>query len=165
MLPERGPLQLVELLIRHGAIEWLPDEEGRTPLEAARLGRAADRDGIVELLDRPVIRDPGFRAAVAAIHGGDVPALERVLRRASRGCCEDRIREPSCYRDAPASSTSSTRSCCGSSPTTRTWSTPMPANIVEVTRALLARGAGGLDVTLGLVIASEPARVRATRSH
>jgi hypothetical protein len=30
---------------------------------------------IVELLERPVIRDPSFRDAVAAIHAGDVPAL------------------------------------------------------------------------------------------
>jgi hypothetical protein len=34
----------------------------------------------------------------------------------------------------------------------------MPANIVEVTRTLPAHGADGLDVTLGLVMTSAPAR-------
>jgi ankyrin repeat protein len=73
---ERGPLALLELLIGRGAIFWHPDGDGRTPLDAARAGSAADRDAIVELLDRPVIRDPAFRAAVNAIHAGDIAALE-----------------------------------------------------------------------------------------
>jgi hypothetical protein len=76
---ERGPLALVELLIRRGAVEWIPDRAGRRPLDAARASMAPDRDAIVELLDRPVLRDPPFRAAVAAIQSGDVATLERLL--------------------------------------------------------------------------------------
>ena len=58
------------------------------------------RGAIVELLDRPVIRDPEFRAAVAAIHADDVPALERIVEDEPR-LLHERIREPDCYRDAP----------------------------------------------------------------
>ena len=39
----RGPLALVELLIRKGALEWQPDAKGRPPLAAARRGKAADK--------------------------------------------------------------------------------------------------------------------------
>src|SRR6266536_937601 len=63
---ERGPLALVEQLIREGALEWQPDGDGRRPLDAARQGHAAEREAIIELLDRPVLRDPQFGAAVAA---------------------------------------------------------------------------------------------------
>ncbi len=156
---ERGPLALVELLIRHGAIEWLPDEAGRTPLEAARSGAGPDRDAIVELLDRPVIRDPAFRAAVAAIHAGNVPALERIVDGEPR-LMQERIREPSCYRDAPREQYFLDPQLLWFVADNPILVEVMPANIVEVTRALLARGAGGLDVTLGLVMTSEPARVQ-----
>ncbi len=71
----RGPLALVELLIRSGALEWQPDAKGRPPLDAARRGKAADKAAIIELLARPVIRDPSFRAAVTA------PARRRRRRR------------------------------------------------------------------------------------
>ena len=36
----RGPLALVELLIRKGALEWQPDGKGRPPLVAARRGHS-----------------------------------------------------------------------------------------------------------------------------
>ncbi len=75
----RGPVELVELLILHGAIEWEPDVKGRSALDIARRSHARDREAMVELLDRPVIRDPAFRGAVEAIHAGDVAALERLL--------------------------------------------------------------------------------------
>ena len=59
-----GPLELVETLIRGGALSWMGDRRGKTALDYARAGNAPDRETIVELLDRPVIRDPNFRAAV-----------------------------------------------------------------------------------------------------
>ena len=49
----RGPIALVELLIRHGALGWQTDRRGKTALDYARKGSAGDRERIVELLDRP----------------------------------------------------------------------------------------------------------------
>ncbi len=60
---DQGPLALVELLIRNGALEWQPDGKGRAPIAAARRGHAPDKAAIMELLDCPVIRDRSFRAA------------------------------------------------------------------------------------------------------
>ena len=74
-----GPLALVELLIRRGALEWQTDTKGNTPLHAATHGPAPDKAAIIELLDRPVIRDPLFRAAVSAIHRGDIATLTELL--------------------------------------------------------------------------------------
>jgi ankyrin repeat protein len=154
---ERGPLALVELLIRHGAIEWQPDDTGRTPLDAARRGGGADRDAIVELLERPVIRDAVFRDAVAAIQAGDVAALERLVDSEPR-LLHERIREPSCYRDAPREQYFLDPQLLWFVADNPILVETMPANIVEVTRALLARGADGLDTTLGLVMTSARAR-------
>jgi peptide-methionine (S)-S-oxide reductase len=154
---ELGPLALVELLIRRGAIEWLPDHRGRAPLDAAWAGSAPDRDAIIELLDRPVIRDPAFRAAVAAIHAGDVAALERILDREPR-LLHERVCEPSCYRDAPQPSYFLDPQLLWFVANNPIMVERMPVNIVEITRALLACGADGADVTLGLVMTSAPAR-------
>jgi len=95
----RGPVELAELLILHGAIEWEPNAKGRSALDIARRSRAKDKAALVELFDRPVIRDPSFRAAVDAIHAGDVERLERLIDADPRLMTE-RIREPSCYRDS-----------------------------------------------------------------
>lgn len=154
---ERGPLALVELLIGRGAIGWHPDGEGRTPIDAARAGSAADRDAIVELLDRPVIRDPSFRAAVDAIHAGDVAALERLVDREPR-LLHERIREPDCYRDAPDPSYFLDPQLLWFVANNPILVETMPANVVDMTRALLARGAGGRDYALELVMTSLPAR-------
>jgi peptide-methionine (S)-S-oxide reductase len=148
---ERGPLALVELLIRRGAIEWLPDGTGRTPLDAARGGSARDRDAIAELLDRPVIRDPAFRAAVAAIHAGDLAELERIVDEEPR-LLHEHIREPSCYRDAPRDYYFTDPQLLWFVADNPILVDTVPANIVEITRALLARGADGRDYTLELVM-------------
>jgi hypothetical protein len=148
----RGPRELVELLIRRGAPEWLADEAGRTPLQAAR---AAGRDEIAALLDRPVIRDPAFRAAVAALQRGDARDLARRLDE-NPGLLHVRAQEPDCYGDdyfrdpkllwfaafnpIPAA--------------------PVPANLVEVTQVMLARGPEqpDIDYTLELVMTGCAAR-------
>jgi peptide-methionine (S)-S-oxide reductase len=148
----RGPIELVELLIRRGAPEWLPDDTGRTPLQAART---AGQDEIAALLDRPVIRDPAFRAAVDALQRGDTRALEQRLD-GDPHLLHVRAREPDCYGDdyfrdpkllwfaafnpIPAA--------------------PVPANLVEVAQVMLARGpeSQDLDYTLELVMTGCAAR-------
>ncbi len=91
-----GPLALVELLIRNGALSWQGDRRGRAALGYARAGKARERAEIVELLDRPVIRDSQFRAAVRAIHAGDEVALGALLD-ANPELLEMRAAEPDCY--------------------------------------------------------------------
>jgi hypothetical protein len=151
----RGPLELVELLIRHGALSWQADGRGRTALDHARKGTAPDRQRIIELLDRPVIRDKPFREAVSAIHAGNVAALSRLLDR-HPNLLRERVIEPDCYpqdyfRDPKlfwfiANNPALTRK--------------MPANIVEIGRAMIERGVEktDLDYTLELVMSSAEAR-------
>jgi hypothetical protein len=153
----RGPLALVELLVRHGALEWAPDGAGHTPLDAARAGSAADRAAIVELLDRPVIRDPAFRAAVAAIHAGDLAALARLLDAEPR-LLRERVREPDCYRASGRDQYFLDPQLLWFVANNPRLLDALPANIAEITRALLSRGADGVDYTLGLVMTSAAAR-------
>jgi hypothetical protein len=68
-----GPLELVEMLLAHDARDWVTDNEGRAPRDV--IGDISDKAAIAELLTRPVLRDPHFRAAVQAIHTGDLAAL------------------------------------------------------------------------------------------
>lgn len=148
---QRGPLALVELLIRHGGLTWQADRRGKTALDYARTGSAGDRDAIVELLDRPVLRDPRFRAAVAAIHAGDLDGLIRLLD-AHPALLRERAVEPDCYpqdyfRDPKlfwfvANNPSLMRK--------------VPANIVEIARAMITRGVSreDLDCTLELVMSA-----------
>jgi ankyrin repeat protein len=147
----RGPLALVELLIRRGALSWQPDRRGKTALDYARKGSAKDRDAIVELLDRPVIRDARFREAVKAIQSGSVATLSRLLDRYPE-LLRERAIEPDCYprdyfRDPKlfwfiANNPTLVRK--------------MPANIADIVRAMLARGIeqADLDCTLELTMSN-----------
>jgi peptide-methionine (S)-S-oxide reductase len=151
----RGPRALVELLISRGALSWQPDRRGKKALDYARKGTAQDRVEIVTLLDRPVIRDQRFRAAVAAIHAGDVAALDRLLDRHPR-LLRERAVEPDCYprdyfRDPKlfwfiANNPSLMRK--------------MPASIVALARTMIARGVepADLDYTLELVLSNGQSR-------
>jgi len=147
----RGPLALVELLIRHGALSWQADGRGRTALDHARKGTAPDRERIIELLDRPVIRDKPFREAVKAIHAGNVAALARLLDR-HPNLLRERAIEPDCYprdyfRDPKLFW------FIANNPTLMR---KMPATIVDIGRAMIARGVeqADLDYTLELVMSS-----------
>ena len=157
--PRRGPLALVELLIRNGALEWQGDRKGRPPLAAAKKGDAADKAAIVELLDRPVIRDRGFRAAVAAIRRGDVAGLTRLLDAEPR-LLRERIVEPECYREAARPQYFRDPKLFWFIANNPTLMKRMPDNIVEVAEAMIARGVdkADLDYALELVMTSSPAR-------
>jgi hypothetical protein len=147
-----GHRALVELLIRRGALEWQADAGGRTPLDAAR---AAGHDDIAALLDRPVIVDPAFRAAVDALQRGDEPELARRLD-ADPHLLHTRAREPACYGDGYFRDPK------------LLWfaafnpipAPPVPANLVAVTETMLARHPeqDDLDYTLGLVMTGCAAR-------
>jgi peptide-methionine (S)-S-oxide reductase len=157
----RGPLALVELLIRKEALEWQSDRKGRTPLQAARRGAGRDRAAIIELLDRPVIRDASFRAAVDALHRGDVATLERLIDAEPR-LLREHIREPECYREARRSQYFRDPKLFWFVANNPTLVRVMPANIGAIAQAMIARGVdkADLDNTLELVMSSEPARVQ-----
>ena len=155
----RGPLALVELLIRGGALEWQADGNGRPPLDAARRGKAADQAAIIELLARPVIRDPSFRAAVTALQSGDVAGLARLLDDQPR-LLRDRILEPECYREAGRSQYFRDPRLFWFIANNPTLMQRMPDNIVEIAETMIARGVdkADLDYALELVMTSLPAR-------
>ena len=147
----RGPLALVELLIRHGALSWLADRRGKTALDYARKGSAADRERIVELLDRPVIRDERFREAVKAIHAGNVAALGRLLDRHPE-LLRERAIEPDCYPRDYFRDPKLFWFIAGNPTLVR----KMPANIADIAQVMIARGVeqADLDCTLELVMSS-----------
>lgn len=155
----RGPLEMVELLIRHGALEWQPDRRGRTPLAAAKRGSAADRQAIVVLLDRPVIRDPSFRAAVEAIRHGDIATLAALLKAEPR-LVRDRIEEPDCYRAAARHQYFLDPKLFWFVADNPSWMEEMPPNIVEIAETMIACGVdrADLDYALELVMTSSSAR-------
>jgi peptide-methionine (S)-S-oxide reductase len=150
-----GPLEIVELLLRAGAKEWQPDKDGKKPVEYARTGVAADKDAIVELLDRPVIRDPVFKSAVKAIHAGDLATLESILRD-HPNLVHQRAMEPDCY---PPSYFSNPKLLwfIANNPTLMET---MPTNIVEIGKSIIDAGATMDDIngTLELVMTSSKAR-------
>lgn len=143
-----GPRALVELLIRNGAFNWQRDMRGKTPLQYARKGAAPDKRDIAELLDRPVIRDATFRAAVKAIHGGDDAALRRLLD-AHPSLLRDRAVEPDCYaqdyfRDPRLFWFVANNPTLMSS---------VPANITDLARTMIARGVEQADLDYALELA------------
>ena len=147
----KGPIALVELLIRHGALSWQADGRGRKALDHARKGTAPDRERIIELLDRPVIRDKTFREAVRAIHAGNAATLTQLLAHHPQ-LLRERAIEPDCYpqdyfRDPKLFW------FIANNPT---LIRKMPASIVEIGRVMIARGVekADLDYTLELVMSS-----------
>lgn len=146
----RGPLALVELLLKNGALFWVDDAEGRRPFDYARNGEPIDREAILFLLaDGPKIADPEFRAAVDAIHAGDLAALARLLD-ARPGLLHERAIEPEA---APRGYFSDPKLFwfVANNPT---LVPEPPANIVEVARLMIDRGVeqADLDYTLELAM-------------
>jgi Ankyrin repeats (3 copies) len=143
---EHGPLQRVEELLGRGALAWEPGV-----LEAARRGRGPDRDAIIALLARPVIRDPELRGAVAAIHAGDLAAIERLAPE----LLHRRIIEPDEHGDSYFHDPMLLWFVAGNPALRR-----LPDNIVLVARALLSLGPAQADrdYTLELVMTSALSR-------
>ncbi|HSC05124.1 MAG TPA: hypothetical protein VLC49_17460 [Solirubrobacteraceae bacterium] len=143
---ESGPLERVDDLLGRGALAW---ETG--VLEAAKRGRGPDRDAILALLARPVIRDPELRDAVAAIHAGDLAAIERLRPE----LLHRRIVEPEEYGDSYFHDPMLLWFVAGNPGLRR-----LPDNIALVTRVLLAIGPAQADrdYTLELVMTSALAR-------
>ncbi len=143
---ERGPLERVDDLLGRGALPWEPGVQ-----EAARRGQGPDRDAIIARLARPVIRDPELRDAVAAIHAGDLAAIERLPPE----LLHRRIIEPEGYGDSYFRDPMLLWFVAGNPSLRR-----LPDNIALVTRALLARDPvqTDRDYTLELVMTSAMAR-------
>ena len=110
-----GPLALVEMLIRGGALSWQTDRHGKTALDYARAGAAPDRERHRRAA-RPA-RHP--RSATSA------PPSQRSTPATSMAWAGCSIGIPSCCACAPSSPTAIRRtisaipSCSGSSPTIR----------------------------------------------
>lgn len=156
---QSGPVALVDLLLAHGAIEWEPNVAGKSALDIARESSAADAAAVVDILDRPVIRDAGFRAAVDAIHAGNVAELQRLLDAGPRLLTE-RIREPECYRLSQRDQYFRDPKLIWFIANNPTLTDTMAANMADVARAMIRRGVtqADLDTTLGLVMTSSSAR-------
>lgn len=156
---QSGPVALVDLLLAHGAIEWEPNVAGQSALDIARESSAADAAAMVEILDRPVIRDAGFRAAVDAIHAGNVAELRRLLDAEPRLLAE-RIREPECYRRSERAQYFLDPKLIWFIANNPPLTDTMPANMPDIARAMIRRGVtqADLDATLGLVMTSSSAR-------
>lgn len=149
-----GPRALVELLIRHNAKTWLADHEGKSPIDYARDGVAPDKDSIVHLLDRPVIDDPHFRAAVDAVHAGDLASLRKLLAE-HPNLSRDRAVEPDCY---PASDYFGSPQLLWFVAFNPNLKPTVPANIVDIAATIIDAGVerSDLNYTLGLAMTSGP---------
>ena len=155
----RGPLELVEALIEGGALTWQPDRAGRLPLDVARRGRARERAAIVRLLDQRFIADPSFRAAVDAIHSGDVAVLAKLLDAEPR-LLRDRIMGPDVYRKVRRHQYFLDPKLFWFVANNPTLVERMAPNIVDVARIMIDRGVdqADLDYALGLTMTSGVAR-------
>jgi len=146
----RGPAALVELLLRHGALFWQGDDQGKRPHEYAQAGDPSDRDRILYLTaEGPRIEDPDFRAAVAAIHAGNAAALECLLD--ARPAL---LSEPAIEPDIGVRGYFSDPMLFWFVANNPTLIPAPPPNIVEIAALMIARGIArkDLDYTLALVM-------------
>jgi peptide-methionine (S)-S-oxide reductase len=146
-----GPLELVETLIAGGALPWQLDPKGRSALECARLGDGPDRDAIVALLDRTRIVDPAFRDAVAAIHGGDIASLQRLLDE-NADLLQRRNVEPEAYRQAKRHDYFRDPKLFWYVANNPTAIERLPANITDVARVMIERGVEQSDLDYALAL-------------
>jgi len=152
----RGPLALVELLLRHDAKEWMTDEQGRKPLAWARAGNAAEKEAIAEVLDRPVIRDAGFKRAVQLLHAGDAAGLREHLREQPQLMAQ-RAMEPACY---PVTYFSNPKLMWFIANNPKLIETMQP-NVVALAEVLLEAGPAAEDVAYAIELVMTSASAKA----
>jgi ankyrin repeat protein len=146
----RGPAELVELLLRNGALSWQPDDEGRRPYDRAEEGDPIDKERILYLTaEGPRIENPEFRAAVSAIHSGDAGALARLL-----DARPSLLREPAIEPDIGPRGYFTDPMLFWFVANNPTLIPAPPPNIVEIAELMIARGVArrDLDYTLELVM-------------
>jgi hypothetical protein len=151
----RGPFALVEALLLEGALEWQPDAAGRTALDVARRGRGRERSAIIAMLDRSVITDASFRAAVDAIHAGHTDRLGRLLDAEPR-LLRERILGPEVYRKVDRHDYFRDPKLFWFVANNPTLVERMPANIADVAQVMIDRGVeqADLDYALDLTMSS-----------
>jgi len=77
-----GPAPVVEFLLSSGARNWIADNSERRPIDYARESNVSqDKEAIIKLFSEPLIKNPLFREAVKAITAGDLPTLQRLLKK------------------------------------------------------------------------------------
>lgn len=146
----RGPADLVELLLRNGALVWQPDGNQRRPFDEARDGAPEGKEKILFMLqDGPRITDPRFAEAVAAIQCGDELRLA-VLIDAYPSLLRERAIEP----DFGARGYFTDPKLFWFVANNPTLIPASPPNIVAITKLMIARGVAreDLDYALGLVM-------------
>ncbi len=155
----RGPLPLVEELLRGGALEWQPNADGHTACDVARANAPEDRAKIVALLDRGTIADLAFREAVAALHAGDAERLAALLD-AKPYLLTERIEEPAIWREAKRHQYFHDPKLFWFVANNPRLVDPMPANIGALARLMLDRGIAQADrdYALELVMSGAAAR-------
>lgn len=146
---QRGPLELVEVLIAAGALEWQPDGAGRRALELAQLGDASDKAAIVALLDCGAISDASFRSAVSALHSGDVEKLAALLDAEPR-LLRERIMGPQAYRRRERPGYFQDPKLFWFVANNPTLVERMPPNIADVAQVMIERGVDRADLTYAL---------------
>jgi peptide-methionine (S)-S-oxide reductase len=152
---------VVEALIEGGALEWLRSSAGKLALDVARENEGPARDAIVALLDRERIDDPSFRAAVEAIHTGNLERLIELIEAEPR-LLHERIVQQDAYRRRERADYFRDPKLVWFVANNPTLVETMPQNIAEIARAMIVRGAEKDDLTyaLGLVMSSLVARVQ-----
>jgi ankyrin repeat protein len=155
----RGSPAIVEALLLAGALEWQPDAAGRIALDIARRGRARERRAIIALLDRSAIADPSFRAAVDALHAGDVEALAQLIDAEPR-LLRERILGPEVYRKVDRHDYFRDPKLFWFIANNPTLVERMLPNITAIAQVMIDRGVerADLDYALDLTMSSSTAR-------
>jgi len=77
-----GPAAVVGFLLSSGARNWIMDNSGKRPIDYARASNVSQgKDAIIKLFSEPLIKNPFFQKAVNAITVGDLPALQKLLKK------------------------------------------------------------------------------------
>ena len=146
----RGPAEMVELLLRHGARNWVVDNEGKLPVDYASGSNVSrDKEAILALFRGPRIQSEVFREAVAAITVGDGQKLRGILKEHT-GLVRERAEEDGGY----AGSYFYRPYLLEFVPENPVRSGALPPNICEIAKVIIDAGAPPEAVTKTLVLAA-----------